>query len=203
MNIRNIIIFSFLSLGFFTSCDEGSDIGRYTLKIKSEISESDSVKVLVYDSDYNHLRPLNAGKLKNGELTLSGEMQQQTIAMLDYGKKTPITFILEKCETEITISNDNVIIWGGKTNHDYLSKSKCIYAIEKEIKKIEFDYRKAITDSSLNQSQEKKLLQLHQSLSDSLQNTILNSINRHDEVGWLIKEKFFNRLDTTSLQKIK
>ena len=203
MNIRNIIIFSFISLSFFTSCDEGSDIGRYTLKIKSEISDSDSVKVLVYDSDYNHLRTLNAGKLKNGELTLSGELQQQTIAMLDYGKKTPITFILEKCETEITIGKDKVIIWGGRTNHDYLSKSKSIYAIDRQIKKIEFDYRKALGDSTLNQTSEKLLLRTHQSLSDSLQNTILKAINRHDEVGLLIKEKFFNRLDTTSLQKIK
>ena len=109
MNIRNLIIFSSIALGLFSSCDRESDIGNYKLKIKSEIADSDSVKVLVYDSDYNQLRTLNAGKLKNGTLTLSGEMQQQTIAMLDYGKKEPITFILEKCETEITIGKDNVI----------------------------------------------------------------------------------------------
>ena len=157
----------------------------------------------MYDSDYNHLRTLNAGKLKNGTLTLSGEMQQQTIALLDYGKKEPITFILEKCETEITIGQDNVIIWGGKANQEYLSKCKNIYTIDKQLKKIENDYRKALADSSLNPAKEKKLLQIHKTLSDSLQHTILHSINGNDEVGQLIKEKFFNRLDTTSLKQIK
>jgi len=203
MNIRNLIIFSSIALGLFCSCDRESDIGNYQLKIKSEIADSDSVKVLVYDSDYNHLRTLNAGKLKNGTLTLSGEMQQQTIAMLDYGKKEPITFILEKCETEITIGKDNVIIWGGKVNHEYLSKCKNIYMLEKEIKNIESGYRKALADSSLNPAKEKKLLQIHKTLSDSLQHTILQAINGNDEVGQLIKEKFFNRLDTTSLKQIK
>ena len=33
--------------------------------------------------------------------------------------------------------------------------------------------------------------------------TILQSINGNDEVGQLIKEKFLNRLDTTSLKQIK
>lgn len=204
MNIRNLIIFSSIALALFCSCDGGSDIGNYKLKIKSEVADSDSVKVLVYDSDYNHLRTLNAGKLTNGTLTLSGEMQQQqTIAMLDYGKKEPITFILEKCETEITIGKDNVIIWGGKANHEYLSKCKNIYALDKELKRIENGYRKALADSSLNSAKEKKLLQTHKTLSDSLQHTILHAINGNDEVGQLIKEKFFNLLDTTSLKQIK
>ncbi len=204
MNIRNLIIFSSIALALFCSCDGGSDIGEYKLKIKSEVADSDSVKVLVYDSDYNHLRTLNAGKLKNGTLILSGEMQQQhTIVMLDYGKKEPITFILEKCETEITIGKDNVIIWGGKANHNYLSKCKNIYALNKQLKRIENDYRKALADSSLNTAKEKKLLQTHKTFSDSLQHTILHAINGNDEVGQLIKEKFFNRLDTTSLKQIK
>ena len=130
-------------------------------------------------------------------------MQQQTIALLDYGKKEPITFILEKCETEITIGKDNVIIWGGKANHEYLSKCKNIYTLDKELKKIEIHYRKALADSSLNSAKEKKLLQTHKTLSDSLQHTIIHAINGNDEVGQLVKEKFFNRLDTTSLKQIK
>ena len=203
MNIRNLIIFSSIALGLFSSCDRESDIGTYKLKIKSEIADSDSVKVLVYDSDYNHLRTLNAGKLKNGTLTLSGEMQQQTIALLDYGKKEPITFILEKCETEITIGKDNVIIWGGKANHEYLSKCKNIYTLDKQLKKIENDYRKALADSSLNPAKEKKLLKIQQTQPESHQKKHLQSNNGNDEVKKNNKEKFFNRLDTTSLKQIK
>ena len=76
-------------------------------------------------------------------------------------------------------------------------------SFEQMEKKIENDYRKALADSSLNPAKEKKILQIHKTLSDSLQHTILHSINGNDEVGQLIKEKFFNRLDTTSLKQIK
>ena len=96
-----------------------------------------------------------------------------------------------------------MIIWGGKANHEYLSRSKNIYTLDKQLKKIENDYRKALADSSLNSAKEKKLLQIHKTLSDSLQHTILHAINGNDEVGQLIKEKFFNRLDTISLKQIK
>lgn len=202
MNIKYIIIFALGLLCMATSCSKDSNVDNYVLKIKSEIENADSVKLLVYEPDYNNLRVLNAGKFKNGEVTLSGQIKHQAIAFLNYGKKKPVAFILEKCETEITIGKERVIIWGGSNNHDYLAKCKQIYNLEKNLEEIRLEYKKGIADSTLNKKKEANLLKSHKLLADSLQNLITNTIKKNNETSTLFKEKFINRLDSAKFKEL-
>lgn len=203
MIMNKALVFSLIFLPTLFACKKGDgDIGSYKLKIKSEVCDTDSVTVRIFDSDYNALRTLNAGKLNRGELVLSGEMQGRAIAFLDYGKKEPVTFILQQCDTEITLGKDFCIVWGGKLNHDYQQKCKKIYTLDRELKNVENAYRKAVADSSLNKTAEQRLLRRHNSLAKSLQSAIVECVKSGGEVGKLIKEKFINRLDSANLKSL-
>lgn len=202
MIIRKALVCSFFMLPALFGCTKGGDgeIGCYKLKIKSDVCDTDSVTLRVFDADYNALRTLNVGKLKHGELELTGEIQGHAIAFLYHSKKRPVTFILQECDTEITLGKDRCIIWGGRLNHDYLQKCKKIYTIERELHTVENVYYKAMADSSLNKDMEQKLLRRHNRLAKSLQSTISGSIRKGGLVGELIKEKFINRLDSANLK---
>lgn len=200
MKFKNISIFAFGLICLTTSCSNDSNVDNYVLKIKSEIENTDSVKLLVYEPDYNNLRVLNVGKFNNGEVTLSGQIKHQAIAFLNYGKKDPVAFILEKCETKITLGKERIVVWGGKNNHNYLSKCEQIYKLEKKLEAIRIEYKKEISDSTMNKKKETDLLKSHKLLADSLQNLIINTIKRNDETSYLFKEKFINRLDIAKLK---
>ncbi|MDO4510224.1 MAG: hypothetical protein Q4B68_00210 [Bacteroidales bacterium] len=203
MNCIKLLTPVFALACLMASCGNDSKVEKYVVNITCASSAADSVTLKIYDADYQNLRTLNAGRLRDGRLTLSGQIKQQAIAFLDYGTKKPISFILEKCETDIEIGKEKAVIWGGVANHRFHSLCHNVYTLQKHIAAQEQAYRKALADSTLTKATEASLLKRHKTLSDSLQATILATINRGDEVAMLAKERFFNLLDSTTLKRLK
>ena len=203
MNCRNIISL-IISLGLFcfASCSHDANISAYSVAITIQSAAPDSVRLLVFEPDYHHLRVINAGVMKNGKLLLNGQIAENYIAFLDYGAKEMIPFILEKCNTEITIGKEKVTIWGGVENHSYFAECNKIYRLEKQMKAIEASYARQLADSTLNAKSEKALLAKHRATYQALQKTITQNICQGGNRGILLKEKFINRLDSIHLRKL-
>ncbi|MGM9868729.1 MAG: DUF4369 domain-containing protein [Sodaliphilus sp.] len=203
MNIRNLFsAIILLVLCFFASCSHDSNLSAYSLSITIEAASTHSVRLLVFDPNYQNLRVINSGVLKNGKLTFKGQITEPHIAYLDYGAQEMIPFILEQCPTQITIGKEKVIIWGGEENHRYFAECNKIYSLEKQMKASEASYAYHLADSTLNAKLEASLLSKHKATYNSLQKTITQSILQADNKSILIKEKFINRLDSTHLHQL-
>lgn len=175
----------------------------YTLNVHSDLAKADSVELLVYEPEYNSLRMLNSGQLKKGTLVLTGQICQSLVALIKIGKSEPLPFILEKCETDINISKERAIVWGGVENHAYIEQCKRIFNFEQRIKNIELEYKRRIADSTLTKNNEGKLLRNHKALVSAMRKTIANAIKSNDNASLLIKEKFINKLDSTSFTSLQ
>ncbi len=201
MKIKSIITGIILAT-LLPSCGQDSNIADYTVKIHTDVTDTDSVKLLVYEPEYHSLRMLNKGKLKNGKVEFSGQISESLVAFVKIGKNAPISFILEQCETSLTIGKENAIVWGGIENHAYMGQCKRIYDLDKRIKSIELEYKRRIADSTLTKINEGKLLRAHKALANALRKTIYNDIKKNDNASLLLKEKFLNRLDSASLKSL-
>lgn len=188
---------------FCSSCSNDSNMAYYTLNVHSDLAKADSVELLVYEPEYNSLRMLNSGQLKKGTLVLTGQICQSLVALIKIGKSEPLPFILEKCETDINISKERAIVWGGIENHAYIEQCTRIYNFERQIKNIELEYKRRIADSTLNKNSEGRLLRKHNALVNAMHKTISNAIKSNDNASLLIKEKFINKLDSTSFTSLQ
>lgn len=184
-------------------CSNDLNVGNYKISINAPHAGEQTVRVLIYEPNYGHLRIINSGKLKAGKLQLSGQVAESHIAYLDYGGKQFLPFILEKCETDIAISKENVVIWGGEENHQYFSTCNKIVTLDRQVKNIEATYQKQLSDSSLTKKTETALLKKHRTYCQALQRTITDNIKRGGKQGILIKERFISKLDSAHIAQIR
>lgn len=200
--INNFLKISLIALfaAFLTACNHNSTFLDYKLIITvDENLGIDSVMFSLIEPDYGRVIAISQSELKHGKFLYSGQLDGPRIARLSFPNGKVFYFILEQCKTEILFSPARTIIWGGRLNHEFFTKLNLRNQIMADIKKNREQYLQRVADSTLTYKTELRFLYHDSVLNDSLQQFILHTMQRSDEVGILFKDRFFNDLDSTHL----
>lgn len=200
--MKHLITISCAILFALTACDDHNADCSFQLRVQLEQSLSrDSVTLWVFDEDYGKRIEIASAKNDNNVFLFKGQIDQPAPAYIQFDSVTPpLFFILSPDSISIDISPSNLIIHGGKQNHEYARFIAEHNNICRKIKKNNQEYVALIENRTLTQSQEMRMNQKDSLLQDSLQKHIVAGITQsHPAVAHIIQQRYFNLLDSAHI----
>lgn len=205
MRIRFSILLIVLLM--LCGCQERKTVGTYqvTCELRPPVAR-DSVMLLVYEPDYGRLRELGWAKNADGEFVLKGEIDEPHRALLKFGTDSSalvFNFILEPTDIRIAIGEGSWRIDGGRENREYMRVLNDFQRMEQDRKKLWQRYSSHAADSTLTEKMERELFLADSLLADSMQNRVVDFVNRGTMAGQLVKQRLIHSLKAENLKKLR
>lgn len=205
--LSRFFIFAFVLI-MMTGCVESLDKTRYRLECRIDRQlGTDSVSLMLLNQAYNavyHVATV-ATDSAAGAFIFEGQIEQPCVAFLKFNNdSTPLLFVLEQGDTQITIGANSLVITGGDLNHEYMAYLKDRKQLQGKRRMLHNEYLAALApDSTISVDVEQQFLKRDGMLTDSLENITVEAINRNDLVSAIILDRFINTLSSKNLQKIQ
>ena len=196
-----------IAIAFLAACVPALDNAHYRLECRIDSAlGTDSVSLMLLNDAYNavwHVATV-ASDSAAGAFVFEGQIEQPCVAYLKFSNdSTPMLFVLEPGLTEITIGANQLIITGGKLNHEYLTYLKSRQDVQAERASLHREYINALApDSTIAVEVERRFAMRDSVLVDSLEHITIDAINRNSLASQIIFDRFVNTLSPKNLQNI-
>lgn len=183
-----------------------AESGDWTVQVTANQGlRIDSVALYLLNADYDQLQqvPRDTTAGHGAGWTFSGQMSEPQIAVLRVaGVKAPLCFIVEPCLTTISLGKTGTVVWGGKLNHYYMSQAALVDSMQRLLRGVRRSYNLALADTTLTQKKEQQLLGQNKRVSEQRQQLLLRVMRRSDLVGRLMRDQYFQELDTVHMRQL-
>lgn len=189
-----------------SSCEHGTRGADYNLTCRLDsFLHKDSVTLLVLEDAYNKLRVCGSATSGDGVFVFSGQIDGPHAALLrfDNDSTTPFYFVLEPGTTSMTLGTDHWRVSGSPLSQVYQSMVAQRHDIMTQRAEVWKQYLVKVNDSTLKRGTEQSLVERDSVLNDSLQNLMVQWMNRDDAVGIIIRQRFASTLDTPHQRQLK
>lgn len=206
-NLLHITLLPVVMLGL-SACTQPTDkpeMASYTVRVNVEQGvNTDSAALFLVNDDYGKLQHVPATRGSRARRwTFIGQTSQPRIALLYMaGAEKPLHFILEPCLTEVDVNHKNTVIWGGKLCHYYHTQSARLDNMQNQLKRLRKTYNCALADSTLTAHTEAAIIAQTKRIHESRQKLLVSLMRRNDAVGALIRDQYFNQLDSIHLRQL-